>query len=128
MGFSLIFGSLLLTFRTKSPQKVCLCWVSLLPQKKRKDAWVQFSISITSKLCFIASEQMITVQHRGKGIDVRASEHIGPKAYVRFFLSFASDSYPNRGEQMAFRVLAKSNCMQLPSVMESLPFFTPLFR
>lgn len=90
--------------------------------------WVQFSISITSKLCFIASEQMITTQHRGKGIDFHASEHVGPKAYVEFFLSFASDSYPNRGKQMAFRVLAKPNCMQLPLVMKNLPFFTSLFR
>ncbi|XP_025045340.2 FYVE, RhoGEF and PH domain-containing protein 5 isoform X2 [Pelodiscus sinensis] len=51
--------------RIKSPQRVCLCWVSQLPQKRRKEVWMQFSIFTTSKPCFIASVRRITIQHRG---------------------------------------------------------------
>lgn len=54
-------------FRTKSPQRVCLCWGSQLSQKRKTEIWMQFSIFTTSKLCFIASEQRITIQHRGTG-------------------------------------------------------------
>ncbi|KAJ6668312.1 hypothetical protein lerEdw1_015689 [Lerista edwardsae] len=54
-------------FRTKSPQRACLCWGSQLSQKRKTEIWMQFSIFTTSKLCFIASEQRITIQHRGTG-------------------------------------------------------------
>ncbi|XP_043408016.1 FYVE, RhoGEF and PH domain-containing protein 5 isoform X1 [Chelonia mydas] len=51
--------------RIKSPQSLCLCWVSQLPQKRRKEVQMQFSIFTTSKPCFIASARRITIQHRG---------------------------------------------------------------
>ncbi|XP_042307648.1 FYVE, RhoGEF and PH domain-containing protein 5 isoform X2 [Sceloporus undulatus] len=50
--------------RIKSPQRVCLCWASQLPQKRMTGIRMQSSTFTTSKLCFIASEQRITIQHR----------------------------------------------------------------
>lgn len=64
------------TFRTKLLQKVCLCWVSPLPQKRRKEAWIQFFISTTSRPSFIASEQRITIQHIGMGIDFHITSEL----------------------------------------------------
>lgn len=57
----------LCAFRTKLPQKACLCWVSPSPQKRRKEAPTRFSISTTSRLCFTASERRTTARHRGTG-------------------------------------------------------------
>lgn len=80
------------TSRTKLLRKVCLYWVSPLPQKRRKETWIQFFISTTSRRSFIASEQRITIQHTGMGIDF----HISQWAYVGIFPSFTSECLCNR--------------------------------